>query len=57
MKPFLRCEQLLEENIIDIASVYSKQSDTLFFLKGVCAANMKKIQNCQTFVALFKNDA
>ena len=57
MKPFLRWEQMLEENIIDIASVHSKQSNTLFFLKGVCAANLKKVQNCQTFVALFKNDA
>lgn len=48
---------MLEENLIDIASVYSKQSNSLFFLKGVCAANLKKVKNCQTFVALSKNDA
>ena len=57
MNPFLRGEQMLEENLIDIASVYSKQSNSLFFLKGVCAANLKKVKNCQTFVALSKNDA
>ena len=39
MKHFLRGEQLLEESFIDIASIYSKQSDTLFCLKGVCAAS------------------
>ena len=48
-------EQLLEENFIDIASIYSKQSDTLFCLKGVCAASLKK-QNRWTFMVLSKVD-
>ena len=55
MKHFRRGEQLLEENFIDIASIYSKQSDTLFCLKGVCAASLKK-QNRWTFMALSKVD-
>ena len=55
MKHFLRGKQLLEENFIDVASIYSKQSDTLFCLKGVCAASLKK-QNRWTFMALSKVD-
>ena len=55
MKHFLRGEQLLEENFIDIASIYSKQSDTLFCLKWVCAVSLKK-QNPWTFIALSKVD-
>ena len=55
MKHFRQGEQLLEENIIDIASVYSKQSDTLVCLKGVCAASLKK-QSRWTFMALSKVD-
>ena len=35
MKHFRRGEHLLEEDFIDIASIYSEQSDTLFYLKGV----------------------
>ena len=41
MKHFHRGEQLLEQNFIDIASIYSKQSDTLFCLKGY-ALQLKK---------------
>ena len=33
MKHFRWGKQLLEENFIVIASIYSKQSDALFFLK------------------------
>ena len=55
MKHFRRGEQLLEENFIDIASIYSKQSDTLFCLKEVCAASLKKENRC-TFMALSKVD-
>ena len=44
MKHFLWGEQLLEENFIDIASIYSKQSDTLFCVKGVCAASLNKTE-------------
>ena len=42
MKHFRRVEQLPEENFIDIASIYSKQSDKLFCLKGICATSFKK---------------
>ena len=55
MKHFRRGEQLLEENFIDIASIYSKQSEILFCLKGVCAASLKN-QNRWTFMALSKVD-
>ena len=55
IKHFRRGEQLLEENFIDIASVYSKHSDTLLCLKGVCAASLKK-QNHWSFMALSKVD-
>ena len=44
MKHFCRGEQLLEENFIDITSIYSKQSDTLFCLKEVCAASLKRTE-------------
>ena len=44
MKHFRRGEHLLEEDFIDIASIYSEQSDTLFCLKGVCAASLKKAE-------------
>ena len=54
-KQFRRGEQLLEENFIDITSIYSKQSDTLFCLKRVNAASLKK-QNRWTFMALSKVD-
>ena len=55
MKHFRLGEQLLEENFIDIASIYSKQSDKLFCLKWVCAASLKK-QNGWTFMAFSKVD-
>ena len=55
MKHFRRWEQLLEEHFTGIASICSKQSDTLFCLKGVCAASLKK-QNRWTFMALTKVD-
>ena len=56
MKLFRQGEQLLAENFIDIASIYSKQSDTLFCLKGVCTASLKKKQNRWTFMELPKVD-
>ena len=40
MKHFCGGEQLLEKNFIEIASIYSKQSDALFCLKGVFAASL-----------------
>ena len=55
MNHFRRGKQLLEENFIDIASIYSKQSDTLFCMKGVCTASLRK-QNRWTFMALSKVD-
>ena len=55
MKHFCRGEELLEDDFIDIASIYLKQSDTLICLKGVCTASLKK-QNCWTFMALSKVD-
>ena len=55
MKHFCRGEQLLEENSVDISSIYSKQSDKLFYLKGVYASSLKK-QNRWTFMALSKVD-
>ena len=55
MKHFRRSKQLLEEKFIDMAFVYSKQSDTLFCLRGVCAASLKK-QNRWNFMALSKVD-
>ena len=53
-KHFPRGEQLLDDNFIDIAFIYSKQSNTLFCLKAVCAASLKK-QNHWTFMALSKH--
>ena len=44
MKHFRRGEQLLEENFIDIISIYSKQSDTLFCLEEVCIASLKRAE-------------
>ena len=41
MKHFHRGEQLLDQNFIDITSIYSKQSDTLFCLKGLCTSIKK----------------
>ena len=55
MKHFRQGKQLLVENFIDIASIYLKQSDTLFCLKGSCTPSLKK-QNCWTFMAQPKAD-
>ena len=44
---------MLEENFIDIAYIYSKQSDTLFCMKGIYSASLKK-QNRWSFMALSK---
>ena len=41
-KHFHRGEQLLEEIYLDINSIYTKQDDTVFCIKGVCAASLKK---------------
>ena len=41
-KHFQSCTQLIEENYIDIGSIYSKQNDDFFCIKGICAAGLKK---------------
>jgi len=41
-KPFVRGRQLLKENFIDFGSIYIKENDKHFFLKGVCGASLKK---------------
>ena len=56
-KPFSQGEQLLEEKYadVDIGSVFTKQSDDFFCLKGICGASLRK-QNRIIFVALTKSD-
>ena len=41
-KSFTRGQQFLEENYIDIGSIYTKENSMLFCLKGVCGASLKK---------------
>ena len=41
-KHFQRGTQLIEENYTDIRSIYSKQNDDFFCIKGICAASLKK---------------
>ena len=52
-KHFSRGEQLLEEQYVDIGSIFNKQSDDFFCFKGVCGASFRK-QNRTIFVALTK---
>ena len=40
-KHFQRGTQLMEENYIDIGSIYSKQNDDFFCIKGTCAVSLK----------------
>ena len=54
-KHFSRGEQLLEEQYVDIGSIFTKQSDDYFCFKGVCGASLRK-QNRIIFVALSKAD-
>ena len=53
-KPFVRGRQLLNENFIDFGSIYAKENDKHFFLKGVCGASLKKA-NRWIFLALLKS--
>ena len=41
-KNFERGSKLLEEQFVDLDSIYVKNTDSLFFIKGVCAASLKK---------------
>ncbi|XP_057310870.1 uncharacterized protein LOC130648792 [Hydractinia symbiolongicarpus] len=52
-KHFIRGDQFIEENFLDSTNMYAKQSDSLFFLKGVAAASLKKA-NRWVFLALNK---
>ena len=54
-KHFSRGQQLLEEQYVDIGSIFTKQSDDFFCFKGVCGASLRK-QNRVIFVALTKSD-
>ena len=45
---FQRGEQLLEESLIDVGSVVVKENDSLFCIKGVCAASMKNMNRLVT---------
>ena len=47
-KNFERGEQLLEESFIDVGSVVIKENDSLFCIKGVCAASLKSIDRWVT---------
>ena len=46
---------MLEEQYVDIGSIFAKQSDDYFCFKGVCGASLRK-QNRIIFVALSKAD-
>ena len=52
-KTFNRGQQFLEENYIDVGSIYAKENDELFCLKGVCAASLKR-EDRWIFVAISK---
>ena len=55
-KHFERGCQLLEESFISTDSVYVKEDDTMFCIKSVCAASLKK-QNRWVTAALSKETA
>ena len=46
---------MLEEQYVDIGSIFTKQSDDFFYFKSVCGASLRK-QNIIIFVALTKDD-
>ena len=54
-KHFSRGDQLLEEQYVDIGSIFTKQSDDFFCFKSVCGASLRK-QNIIIFVVLTKDD-
>ena len=55
-KNFERGSQLLEESFISVDSVYVKEVDSLYCIKGVCAASLKKKDRWVT-IALSKDTA
>ena len=54
-KYFSLGEQLLEEQYVDIGSIFNKQSDDFFCFKGVCETSLRK-QNRMILVELAKDD-
>ena len=54
-KHFSRGQQLLEEQYVDIGSIFTKQSDDFFCFKGSSGSSLRK-QNKIIFVALTKAD-
>ena len=55
-KHFSRGAQLLEEQYVDLNSIFSKQNDSVFCVKGVVAASLKK-QIRWVFIAIDKSTA
>ena len=55
-KHFERGSQLLEESFITVDSVYVKEADSLYCVKGVCGASLKKKDRWVT-IALSKDTA
>ena len=55
-KHFERGSQLLEESFISVDSVYVKEVDSLYCIKGVCTASLKK-KDRWVATALFKDTA
>ena len=55
-KHFSRGAQLLEEQYVDLNSIFSKQNDSVFCVKGVVAASLKK-QTRWVFIAIDKSTA
>ena len=52
-KHFIRGDQFIEEKFIDSTNIYVKQGESIFFLKGVAAASLKKA-NRWVFLAIDK---
>lgn len=55
-KHFKRGEQFIEEKYIDLNSVYTKQSDDYFCIKGLCGASLKA-KDRWIFAVLCKSSA
>ena len=55
-KHFSQGAQLLEEQYVDLNSIFSKQNDSVFCVKGVVAASLKK-QTRWVFIAIDKSTA
>ena len=55
-KHFERGSQLLEESFISVESIYAKDTENLYCLKGICAASLKKKDRWVT-IAISKNTA